>query len=216
MLGEKMKIPVIILGFFALCVSHAEPALDKDRPKTKKAIFAGGCFWCMEKPFEELEGVLSVISGYTGGKKIAPSYKEVSAGITGHREAVEITYDPQRICYKALLEVFWKQINPTDAGGQFVDRGFQYTSAIYFLNEEQKQAAESSKLKLQEKKLFTKKIITPIVPASSFYRAEDYHQDYYKKSSLRYRYYRYRSGRDQFLDKLWGKKRSAPPSLCQD
>ncbi len=172
--------------------------------KHEKATFAGGCFWCMEPPFEKLEGITEVISGYIGGQKDNPTYKEVSAGGTGHAEAVQILYDPSKVTYAKLLEVFWKQINPTDSNGQFVDRGSQYRTGIFYHNDEQKKLAEQSKAELGKSGKFEKPIVTEITRASEFYSAEDYHQDYYKKSTVRYKYYRYRSGRDQYLEKIWG------------
>jgi methionine-S-sulfoxide reductase len=172
------------------------------------ATFAGGCFWCMEPPFEKLDGVQSVVSGYIGGQKENPTYEEVSSGTTGHAEAVQITYDPKKVSYEKLLDIFWHQIDPTDAGGSFVDRGNQYRSGIYFHSDEQKRAAEASKRAIAESGPFAgKKVVTEIVAAGKFYPAEDYHQDYYKKNPVRYKYYRYRSGRDQFLDRTWGKDR---------
>ncbi|WP_226666348.1 peptide-methionine (R)-S-oxide reductase MsrB [Metabacillus litoralis] len=175
------------------------------------ATFAGGCFWCMEPPFEKLDGVYSVISGYTGGEEVNPTYDEVSTKQTSHVEAVQIEYDPDVISYEQLLEVFWRQIDPTDAGGQFVDRGPQYVSEIFYHNNEQKNIAEKSKQKLAESGRFDEKIVTVIVPAKTFYKAEEYHQDYYKKNELRYKYYRNNSGRDNFLDKAWGKDRKYTP-----
>ena len=172
----------------------------------EKATFAGGCFWCMEPPFEKLDGVREVISGYTGGSKVNPTYEEVSAGATGHLESVEVIFDPSVISYDKLLDVFWKNIDPTDPGGQFVDRGGQYRSAIFFHSEEQKKLAETSKQKLAASGIFHKPIVTEIIPAATFYKAEDYHQDYYKKNPIRYKYYRYNSGRDQFLEKTWSGK----------
>jgi peptide methionine sulfoxide reductase msrA/msrB len=166
----------------------------------KKATFAGGCFWCMEPPFEKLEGVIEVVSGYTGGTKENPTYEEVSSGGTGHVEAVEITYDPQKTSYRILLDVFWRQIDPTDAGGQFADRGGQYVSAIFYHDEEQRAQAVESKKALEASGVFLKPIVTAIIPAGKFYPAEDYHQDYYKKNPIRYKFYRHNSGRDAFLD----------------
>lgn len=171
----------------------------------RKATFAGGCFWCMEKPFEELPGVVSVTAGYTGGTSSNPDYDTYAAG--GHVEAVQIAYDPGRISYEKLLDVFWHQIDPTDAGGQFVDRGQQYTTAIFYHDGEQQRLAEESKRAIEARKIFDKPIVTPIRPARPFYPAEAYHQDYYKKNPIRYRYYRYGSGRDQFLDRIWGEQR---------
>lgn len=170
----------------------------------EKATFAGGCFWCMEPPFEKFEGVVEVISGYTGGYKMDPTYEEVSAGGTGHAEAIQVIYDPSKISYEKLLDVFWKQIDPTDSGGQFVDRGPQYRSAIFYHTEEQKVLAEKSKNELEKSGRFKKPIVTEILKFSEFYKAEEYHQDYYKKSSARYKFYRYHSGRDQYLEKVWG------------
>ena len=173
--------------------------------RSEKAMFAGGCFWCMEKPFESLYGVHSVVSGYTTGKTTNPNYKNYAAG--GHLEAVEITYNPKQISYGELLEVFWRQIDPTDAGGQFVDRGYAYTTGVFYFSEEQRQLAEASKSVLIQSRRFDKAVVTPIAPAQPFYAAEEYHQDYYIKNPLRYWYYRNNSGRDQFLDKVWGKER---------
>lgn len=172
-------------------------------PRLEKAIFAGGCFWCMEPPFEQLTGVKEVVSGYTGGHTVNPRYEEVTAGGTGHRESVEVTYDPSQVTYEKLLDVFWKNINPIDAGGQFVDRGTSYKSAIYYHNEEQKRIAEESKKKLSRSGRFNKPIVTEILPAGLFYRAEGYHQDYSRKSPERYKSYRFNSGRDQYLSKVW-------------
>jgi peptide methionine sulfoxide reductase msrA/msrB len=173
--------------------------------KYEKATFAGGCFWCMEHPFEELEGVSEVISGYTGGRKENPTYEEVSAGVTLHFEAVQITYDPSKISYSELLDVFWRQIDPTDPGGQFVDRGLQYRTSIFYHDEEQRQLAEESKELLNKSGRYDEEIVTEIIKATPFYKAEEYHQDYYKKSPREYKAYRRGSGRDQFLERIWGK-----------
>ncbi len=172
--------------------------------KTETATFAGGCFWCMEPPFEKLDGVISVISGYTGGSEKNPTYRQVSSGSTGHLESVLVTYDPEKVSYEKLLEVFWRQINPTDPGGQFVDRGKQYTTAIFYHNEKQKRLAEKSRETLERSGRFAGKIVTPIRKAGPFYKAEEYHQDYYKVNPFRYRFYRYNSGRDQYLKRVWG------------
>lgn len=167
------------------------------------AVFAGGCFWCLESDLEKVEGVLEVISGYTGGHAENPSYEEVSSGRTGHVEAVQVIYDPGTVSYEALLEIFWRHIDPTDAGGQFVDRGSQYRTAVFYENEEQKQTAEASRRRLQESGRFSKPIVTEILPLGKFYAAEDYHQDFYRKSPLRYHFYRAASGRDAFLKSVW-------------
>ena len=168
------------------------------------ATFAGGCFWCTEADFEKVPGVVKVVSGYTGGKKEKPSYQEVSSGTTGHIEVVQVFYDPTKISYEELLDTFWKHIDPTDSGGQFVDRGAQYRSAIFYHDEEQKRLTEKSKEALMKSGKFDKPIATEIIKFTKFYEAEEYHQDYYKKNPLRYKYYRYGSGRDQFLKKAWG------------
>jgi peptide methionine sulfoxide reductase msrA/msrB len=178
-------------------------------PKVEKATFAGGCFWCMTPPFEGLDGVTDVIAGYAGGQRENPTYEEVSSGRTGHVEAVQVVYDPSKITYEKLLEVFWKQIDPTDAGGQFVDRGSQYRTAIFYHTPEQKAAAEKSKAALQSTGRFKKPIVTEILPAGRFYPAEEYHQDYEKKNPGQYEFYRSNSGRDQFLAQAWSEKRDA-------
>ena len=169
------------------------------------ATFAGGCFWCMEPPFENKKGVISVTSGYTDGKLKNPTYKQVSSGKTKHIEAIHIRFDSNLITYNDLLDIFFRQINPTDAGGQFVDRGYQYSTGIFYHNETQKQLAENKIKELDKQGIFKKKIITPVKPFTSFYDAEDYHQDYYKKNPIRYKYYRSRSGRDKYLQTIWGK-----------
>jgi peptide methionine sulfoxide reductase msrA/msrB len=175
--------------------------------KIKTALFAGGCFWCMEHPYEDQPGISKALSGYTGGKKHNPTYNQVASGATQHVEAVEIHFDPEIISYNDLLEIFWRNIDPTDAGGQFVDRGKQYTTGIFFKNKQQKKAAEQSKKRLEDKKLFSKKIITKIIPAGQFYPAEEYHQDFFKKNYIRYRVYRAGSGRDEFINRIWGENR---------
>ena len=171
------------------------------------ATFAGGCFWCMEHPFESLDGVTEVLSGYGGGKSKNPTYAEVSSGRSGHLEVVRITFDPGKVSYKELLDVFWRQIDPTDGGGQFVDRGSQYESAIFYESEEQREVAEASRKALAESGRFSKPIVTEIIKATEFYPAEDYHQDYYKENPVRYNIYRFGSGRDRFLDAVWGSER---------
>ncbi len=178
----------------------------KEEENLRKATFAGGCFWCTEADFEKLPGVVKVISGYTGGNKENPTYEEVSSGKTGHVEAIQVYFDPKKMTYEELLDYFWKHIDPTDAGGQFVDRGSQYRSVIFYHDEEQKRLAEKSKEALSKSKKFNKPIATEIIKFTKFYEAEDYHQDYYKTHSLKYKFYRYESGRDQFLGKVWGKE----------
>lgn len=167
------------------------------------AIFAGGCFWCMEPPFDKLDGVISTTSGYTSGHTKNPTYKEISTGSTGHTEAIKIIFNPEKVSYTELLDVFWKNIDPVAVNRQFCDIGSQYRSGIYYLGEMQAQAAKLSLQQLEKTKFFTEDIATEILAASIFYPAEDYHQDYYLKNPIRYKYYRYRCGRDLRLKELW-------------
>jgi peptide-methionine (S)-S-oxide reductase len=168
------------------------------------ATFAGGCFWCMEPPYDELDGVISTTSGYTGGHKQNPTYEEVSSGKTGHAEAVQVVYDPKRITYERLLEVFWRNIDPLTANAQFCDHGTQYRSGIFFHDAAQRRFAEESKRTLEASGRFKTPIVTEIVEAGTFYPAEEYHQDYYKKNPVRYKFYRAGCGRDRRLAELWG------------
>ncbi len=168
------------------------------------ATFAGGCFWCVESDFDAVPGVVRTVSGYTGGTVAEPTYEQVSAGGTGHREAVQIFYDPERVSYAALVEIFWRSVDPTDGGGQFCDRGQSYETAIFANSLEQKQQAEASKGALQRSGVLDRPVVTPIEVARAFYPAEDYHQDYYRKNPLRYNFYRYRCGRDARVEELWG------------
>ena len=170
----------------------------------EKAVFAGGCFWCMEAPFDQLPGVVSVTAGYTGGHKKSPTYKEVSAGGTGHAEAVQVVYDPSRISYSSLLAVFWRNIDPTVTDRQFCDVGHQYRAAIFYRGEEQRKSALQSKAALEKSRPFREAVVTEIAPVAEFYQAEEYHQHYYKKNPLRYSYYRSGCGRDKRLKELWG------------
>lgn len=172
-----------------------------------RATFAGGCFWCMEPPFERLDGVLKVTSGYTGGEVANPTYEQVSAGATGHAEAVEVVYDPRKISYEKLLDVFWHNVDPTQQKRQFCDVGNQYRSAIFYHSDKQKAAAEASRRRLERSVRFKgKTIYTQIVPAGPFYAAEDYHQDYARKNPVRYKFYRWNCGRDQRLKEIWGQE----------
>jgi peptide methionine sulfoxide reductase msrA/msrB len=201
-------IGLILLGFQKSNDKNVKQdeksALMKAESKDlKTATFAGGCFWCMESDFEKVNGVVEAVSGYTGGQKPNPTYEEVSAGGTGYVESVQVVYDPAKITYKELLDVFWRHVDPTDAGGQFVDRGSQYRTAIFYNDAEQKRLAEESRAQLEKTGRFSAPIVTEIVPLTKFYPAEDYHQDYYKKNPLRYRFYRLGSGRDQFLKNTW-------------
>jgi peptide-methionine (S)-S-oxide reductase len=168
----------------------------------ESAILAGGCFWCMEPPYDETEGVLATISGYSGGDELEPTYEQVSAGTTGHIEVVKIEYDPSKVGYEKLLEIFWRNIDPLDPAGQFCDKGPQYRSAIFYGNEEEKKLAEESKKKIEEK--LGKPVVTEILPEKAFYDAEDYHQNYYQENPIRYKLYRYGCGRDARLEEVWG------------
>ena len=203
---------LLLLNLFitpVLALNQADSKLDQQSPgHSAIAIFAGGCFWCMEPPFDKLDGVNSTTSGYTAGHKKQPTYSEVSAGSTGHTEAIQIVYDPEKISYAELLAVFWKNIDPFAVNRQFCDSGNQYRSGIYFLNTMQQSAAEHSLAQLKNNNAFKESIATEILPASTFYPAEEYHQDYYVKNPLRYKYYRYRCGRDQRLNEIWGKNNS--------
>ena len=185
---------------------NMSPARGSDATKTEQAVLAGGCFWCVEADLEKVDGVIDVVSGYAGGHAANPTYEEVSSGTTGHVESVQVTFDPSKVSYGKLLDAFWKHIDPTDPDGQFVDRGEQYRTVIFYENDTQKRIAEASKKKLEESGVFDRPIVTEIVPLKKFYPAEDYHQDYYKKNPIRYRYYRYRSGRDSFIEKAWNGK----------
>jgi peptide-methionine (S)-S-oxide reductase len=168
------------------------------------AIFAGGCFWCMEPPFDKVDGVLATTSGYTGGTKINPTYEQVSTGRTGHYEALQVDYDPTRVSYEKLLEVFWRNIDPLDAGGQFCDKGPQYRAAIFVADDRERALAEASKAALEKSGKLPGRIVTQILPAGAFYPAEAYHQDYYRKNPTAYSYYRWSCGRDRRLERLWG------------
>ena len=210
-------IASVIVTFVLLWCQRSDTAQHGERnhmisnnKAIREATFAGGCFWCTEADFEKLPGVVKVISGYAGGHKDNPSYEEVSAGTTGHVEAVQVFYDPSQITYEAVLDFFWKHIDPTDSGGQFVDRGSQYRSVIFYHDEEQKRLAEQSRDAFNKSGRFDKPVVTEIVKFTNFFPAEEYHQDYYKKHSLRYKYYRYGSGRDQFLKKVWGAETKTP------
>lgn len=184
-------------------ITEPEKPAEVFSSKTELATFAGGCFWCVEAPFEGLDGVISVVSGYSGGKEKNPTYSEVSSGKTSHREAVQITFDPEVISYSELVDIFWQTYDPTDVGGSFYDRGTQYESAIFFHNDLQKKVAEESKARLDKSRKFSKPIATPIIKYSNFYPAEDYHQDYYKKNPQDYYSYRTGSGRDAFIKTRW-------------
>jgi peptide methionine sulfoxide reductase msrA/msrB len=196
---------VILIGCQQVnSMDKMEKPMKKNIEQTASAFFAGGCFWCTESDFEKENGVIEVISGYTGGHVKNPTYHQVSAGGTGHLESVKVIYDPSKVSYEQLLDYFWRHVDPTDPGGQFVDRGSQYRSAIFYANETEKRLAEKSKQRLAASGHFNKPIVTEILPLGVFYPAEDYHQDYYKKNPFNYHRYRNGSGRDQFLKKNWG------------
>ena len=206
-------LAVLMLITACLTGTPARAANDAAQPKgpapagqLQKATFAGGCFWCMEHVFDELPGVVSVTSGYTGGQKKNPTYQEVSAGGTGHAESVQVVYDPAKIGYDKLLERYWHNIDPTVKDRQFCDAGNQYRSAIFYHNEEQHRLAVQSKQALERSKPFKGPVVTEIVAATEFYPAEEYHQHYYKKNPIRYKYYRTSCGRDKRLKELWGEK----------
>jgi len=206
---------ILLVSILLSACQNPEQSAQNDSPTTKnsmetknlaKATFAGGCFWCMEPPFDELVGVISTTSGYTGGKEKNPTYEEVSSGSTGHAEAVQVVYDSTQISYAQLLEVFWRNIDPLVSNRQFCDTGSQYRTAIFYHDEEQQRLAEASKQKLEQLKKFDRPIVTEIVAASEFYKAEEYHQDFYKKNSLHYKTYRAGCGRDRRLKELWGEE----------
>jgi peptide-methionine (S)-S-oxide reductase len=204
-----MTRPLVPVLAAAMALAAGTVVTEQDATATSEdaqalATFAGGCFWCMEPPYDELEGVLATTSGYIGGSTADPTYQEVSAGGTGHAEAVQVTYDPAKVSYQELLEVFWVNVDPLDAGGQFCDRGDQYRTGIFVHDDEQRRLAEDSKQALVDSGRFEQPIVTEIVAAGSFYPAEDYHQDYYEKNPLRYNFYRWNCGRDARLEQLWG------------
>ncbi|MDX8408197.1 MAG: peptide-methionine (S)-S-oxide reductase MsrA [Mariprofundaceae bacterium] len=204
---QRISVNHWLLNWFGsalIMMMVAPPGAAAASEKTAVATFAGGCFWCMEHPFDALKGVLSTTSGYTGGHKVDPTYHEVSAGSTGHTESVQVRYDPALVSYEKLLEVYWHNVDPTTPNRQFCDVGTQYRPAIFYHDEQQKALAEASRDRLQKEKAFDGDIVVEITPASTFYAAEDYHQDYYLKNPIRYKFYRYNCGRDQRLRQLWG------------
>jgi len=200
---------LVSVGFVVL-MSGGLPGIPNgiyanDSLQKAMATFAGGCFWCMEEAFEGVEGVISVVSGYTGGQVDNPTYEQVSAGGTGHTESIEVTFDPDKVTYQQLLEVFWRNVDPTTPNAQFCDHGNQYRTAIFYHDEAQKQLIEASKKKIEHSKTFPESIVTEIAPASVFYPAEEYHQDFYTKNPIRYKYYKWNCGRAKRLEQLWGK-----------
>lgn len=207
-----MKKMAVFAMYAVLATVSIGYAAGKGEPHMERATFAGGCFWCMEPPFEKTAGVTDVISGYTGGRKADPTYEEVSSGTTGHLEAVRVTFDPAKVTYETLLEIFWRNIDPTNPIGQFADHGEQYKPAIFYHNDTQKRLAEESKNRLQASGRFKKPIVVEIRKAAEFYPAEEYHQDFYKKSAEHYKRYRIGSGRERFLTKTWGAEEIPSPA----
>jgi len=199
-----LTVAVILAAASAATRPHAAQP-PQSGARSEKATFAGGCFWCMEPPFDELPGVVSTTSGYTGGQTKNPTYEEVSSGGTGHAEAVEVVFDPAKVTYQQLLDVFWKNVDPVTPDRQFCDAGSQYRAAIFYHSEEQKRLALASKKAIEDSGRFKQPIVTQIVAAAPFYRAEEYHQDYYKKNPIRFKYYKFGCGRARRLEQLWGK-----------
>lgn len=195
-------LAAVLSGGLATASANAQTLQPPPADGLQRALFAGGCFWCMVHPFDSMDGVKSVVSGYTGGAIANPTYEQVSAGGSGHIEAVEVVFDPAKVGYQKLLDIFWRNVDPFDGTGQFCDRGNQYRPAVFVVDEQQKALAEASKREVEKR--FNRSIATEILPAGPFYRAEDYHQDYYKKNAIRYKYYRYSCGRDARLEKVWG------------
>ena len=206
---------ISFLIFLAGCAESKQNKQATNHSGLSQATFAGGCFWCTESDFEKVPGVTEVISGFSGGHIENPKYKQVSAGTTGHVESVQVYFDPKIVSYNELLQAFWRQVDPTDAEGQFVDRGNHYRTVIFYHNDQQRQKAELSKQKLQVSGRYSKKIVTEITPLTNFYAAEDSHQDYYKTNPIRYKYYRYSSGRDQYLAKTWGEDLKLPLKITE-
>lgn len=220
MITAMLTLAGMVLGIQQVLSMNDESAQNSSGVPAgaKTAVFAGGCFWCTEADFEKMDGVIEAISGYAGGNVENPTYKQVSKGGTGHVEAIKVIYDPRKITYDQLLDHFWRHVDPTDANGSFVDRGSQYRSVIFYGNDQQRQKAEASKTKLAAAGVFNEPIVTDILPLGPFYEAEAYHQDYYKRNTIRYKWYRSRSGRDKFLEKTWAgrpksDKESARPTM---
>lgn len=214
-IGAYLFIPKIYAALTQKSLGSIPYDLNESEDRAY-ATFAGGCFWCMEPPFEDLPGVYEVVSGYTGGTVETPAYDQVTTGDTGHVEAVIVSYNPNIIDYETLLEVFWRQVDPTDDDGQFVDRGTPYRSGIFYHDDKQKELAEKSLKELEDSGRFDKPIVTEITSAETFYVAEDYHQDYYLQNSIRYKYYRENSGRDAFIEEVWGDDKTVSVSAIED
>jgi peptide-methionine (S)-S-oxide reductase len=203
MLRRKTVLAVGLLVCATLVGWSTSGSLSAATPA--KAYFAGGCFWCMEEAFEKVDGVIAVVSGYMGGTAANPTYEEVSAGHTGHAESIEVTYDPMKVTYQKLLDAFWRNVDPVTPNAQFCDHGSQYRAVVFYSTDEERQLTEDSKRTIEQAKRFPTPIVTQLAQASTFYPAEDYHQDYYKKNPLRYKYYKFSCGRAQRLEALWGK-----------
>ena len=200
------RVTIMAVGLVTCTILTGWPTNRvQSAPATAKAYFAGGCFWCMEEAFEKVDGVVAAVSGYMGGTVANPTYEDVSAGRTGHAESVEVTYDPTKVNYQKLLDAFWHNVDPLTPNAQFCDHGTQYRAVVFYSGHEEKRLAEESKAAIEQAKKFPAPIVTQLVPASTFYQAEDHHQDYYKKNPLRYKYYKYGCGRAQRLEALWGK-----------
>jgi len=196
------------IAFLSSADAEQGQSLDIETTQTAEAIFAGGCFWCVESDFDKVDGVIETVSGYTGGKTPNPTYKQVTHGDTGHYEAVKIVYDPAVVDYETLVDYYWRHVDPTDAGGQFCDRGQSYESAIFAAGEDQREIAEASKSEIEASGVLEKPIVTPILQADTFWPAEGYHQDYYEKNPLRYSYYRKSCGRDKRVKQVWKNEKS--------
>lgn len=202
----------LVLGIVVVVAARVEtPGGAPPAAQLAIATFAGGCFWCMEPPYDKIAGVSDTISGYTGGRGRNPTYEQVSSGGTGHYEALQVRYDPKKVTYEKLLDVFWMNIDPYDGAGQFCDRGSQYRSAIFYHDEEQRRLAEASKSALESSGKLKGRIATMILPATTFYRAEEYHQNYYQENPVRYKLYRYGCGRDRRLKEIWGREHTDGP-----
>jgi methionine-S-sulfoxide reductase len=208
----RRLVPLALLA--GISAASAQTPSPPPEAKTAVATFAGGCFWCVEEAFEKVPGVISAVSGYTGGTVPNPTYQQVSSETTGHAEAVRVTYDPGKVSYDQLVDWFWRNIDPTQADGQFCDHGSSYRSAIFVHNEAQRKVAETTKQALEASGRLKQPIVSEIVAAGAFYEAEDYHQDYYKKNPNRYRFYKFNCGRVQQLERIWGKA-TPPPNLTQ-
>ncbi|HTT10928.1 MAG TPA: peptide-methionine (S)-S-oxide reductase MsrA [Burkholderiaceae bacterium] len=201
---RRIRLLLVLAAAMVGLAASANVLAQANAQGYAKATFAGGCFWCVESDFDKIDGVISTTSGYTGGRTVNPTYHDVSSGVTGHAESVEVAFDPKKVSYERLLEYFWHTIDPTVKDQQFCDIGSQYRTAIFYHDEAQRRAAEASKAALEKSKPFPQPIVTEIVPAGPFYPAEEYHQDYYKKNPIRYHYYRNGCGRDARLQQLWG------------